>query len=147
MVTKADIADVFIFDGTEGIIFPVAPNPDAWPRIHAAWEEFARYVTETQAPPLTDRDVRIRDDPQWLEAAAKYLALRAAYDELGAKYDEAKAHLTALARHPKEQGGGVSVTRVWKRGTVDYKNVPELIGLNLEPYRGAPREEVRVLSR
>jgi hypothetical protein len=71
LVTKADIADVFLFDGTEGVIFPVAPNPDAWPRIHAAWDEFARYITDAQAPPLTDRDVRIRDDPEWLEAAAR----------------------------------------------------------------------------
>lgn len=147
MVTKADVADVFVFDGTEGVIFPVAPNPEGWPRIRAAWEAFARYLTEAQAPPLTDRDTRIRDDPEWLEAAARYVALRTAYDELSAKCDAAKTHLIALASHAKEQGGGVSVTRLWKRGNVDYKRVPELLGVDLEPYRGVPREEVRVLSR
>lgn len=36
MVTKADIADVYIFDGTEGVIFPVAPDESAWPRICSA---------------------------------------------------------------------------------------------------------------
>ena len=46
MVTKADIADVYIFDGAEGIIFPVAPDASAWPRIHAAWDAFAQYVSE-----------------------------------------------------------------------------------------------------
>ncbi|MEO9161594.1 MAG: YqaJ viral recombinase family protein, partial [Casimicrobiaceae bacterium] len=76
MVTKADIADVYIFDGTEGVVFPVAPYPDCWPRIQAAWDEFMRYVIEAQAPPLTDRDTRIRDDSEWLEAAAKYIELR-----------------------------------------------------------------------
>jgi putative phage-type endonuclease len=85
MVARADIADVFIFDGVEGVIFPVAPDPDAWPRIRAAWNEFSQYVTEAQAPPLTDRDTRIRYDPEWLEAAAKYVALRTAYDELSTK--------------------------------------------------------------
>jgi putative phage-type endonuclease len=144
MVTKADVADVFIFDGSEGVIFPVAPDPDAWPRIHAGWDDFACYVAEAQAPPLTDRDTRIRDDPEWLEAAARYVGLRTAYDELSAQVDTAKSQLTALATHAREQGGGVSVTRAWKRGAIDYKRVPELAGVDLEQYRGTQREDTRV---
>ena len=49
MVTQAQIADVFVFDGSEGILFPVAPDPSTWPRIHAAWDEFAGYIKEAQA--------------------------------------------------------------------------------------------------
>ena len=52
--------------------------------------------------------------------------------------------LMGLANHAKEQGGGVSVTRLWKRGSVDYKRVPARAGVNLEQYRGLAREEVRV---
>jgi predicted phage-related endonuclease len=144
MITKADVADVFIFDGIEGVIFLVAPDASVWPRIHAAWDEFAHYVTDAQAPPLSDRDVRIRDDPEWLEAAAKYVELRTAYEELSAKVDEAKKALIAKTEHPKEQGGGVLVTRLWKRGNIEYKRVPELVGVDLEQYRGAARQEVRV---
>jgi putative phage-type endonuclease len=147
MVAKADVADVFVFDGCEGVIFPVAPDPTSWPQIHAAWDAFAPYIAEKQAPPLTDRDTRVRDDPEWLEAAAKYVELRTAYDELSAKCDEAKTQLTALARHAKEQGGGVLLTRLWKRGAIDYKRVPGLAEMDLEPYRCAPREEVRLLLR
>ncbi len=58
--------------------------------------------------------------------------------------DDAKATLIGLADHAKEQGGGVSVTRLWKRGNVEYKRVPELAGVDLEQYRGAAREEVRI---
>jgi hypothetical protein len=25
-------------DGSEGIIFPVAPDPTCWPRVHEAWD-------------------------------------------------------------------------------------------------------------
>jgi putative phage-type endonuclease len=144
LVTQADIADVFIFDGAEGIVFPIAPDPDAWPRIQTAWDEFARFVAESQAPPLTERDTRIRDDPAWLEAAARYLELRTAYDELSAKVDEAKARLVGLASHAKEQGGGVSVMRLWKRGNIEYKRVPELASVDFELYRSTAKEEVRV---
>jgi hypothetical protein len=112
--------------------------------IHEAWDAFARYVTEAQAPPLTDRDTRIRDDPEWLEAAAKYVELRTAYDELSAKCDEAKTRLIGLVRHAKEHGGGVSVTRIWRRGNVEYKRVPELVGVDLDQYRGPSRHDVRI---
>jgi hypothetical protein len=46
--------------------------------------------------------------------------------------------------HPKEAGAGVAVTRFWKAGSVDYKKVVELQGVDLERYRGKAREEVRV---
>ena len=144
MVTKAEVADVFVFDGTEGIQLEVTPKPDTWPQIHAAWDAFMRCVTDAQAPPLTARDTRMRDDPEWLSAAAAYLELRTAYDGLVTNLDEAKARLVGLTNHAKEQGGGISVTRFWKRGNVDYKRVPELAGIDLEQYRSAAREEVRL---
>ena len=55
LVTKADIADVFIFDGSDGIVFPIAPDSSTWPRIQTARDQSVRYVTEFQAPPLTER--------------------------------------------------------------------------------------------
>lgn len=65
-------------------------------------------------------------------------------DEAQAKADAAKARLVEMASHCRETGCGVSVTRYWKVGNVDYKKVPELQGVDLEPYRGKSREEVRV---
>jgi hypothetical protein len=44
----------------------------------------------------------------------------------------------------REPGRDVIVSRYWKSGTVDYKQVPALIGVDLEQYRGTAREEVRV---
>jgi putative phage-type endonuclease len=146
-VAGAEVADVYVFDGAEGLLLEVTPQPDVWPRIHAAWDAFMRCVHEAQAPPLTSRDTRIRDDPEWLSAAAAYLELRTAYDALGSGLEEAKAKLVGLANHAKEQGGGVSVSRLWKRGNVDYKRVPELIAVDLEQYRGPPREETRIITR
>ena len=144
MVTGAAVADVFLFDGTDGIQLEVTPDASTWPRIHDAWDAFVRYVAEAQAPPLTDRDTRVRDDPEWLGAAGAYLELRTASEVLSTKLDEAKARLVGLASHAKEQGGGVAVTHIWKRGSVDYKKIPGITELNVEQYRGAPREETRI---
>jgi hypothetical protein len=134
-----------VFDGHEGLLLEVTPQPDMWPRIRSGWDEFMRCIGTREAPPLTARDIRVRDDPEWLSAAAAYLELRTAYDELSAKVDAAKAGLVSLTAHAKEQGGGVAVTRLWKRGNVEYKRVPALTTVDLEQYRGPAREEVRVV--
>ncbi len=134
-VARAETADVYVFDGTEGLLLKVAPDPSVWPQIHEAWNAFMQCVSDGQPPALTDRDTRIRDDPEWLSAAAAYLEAKRAADAMAVALDEAKAKLVQFTDHAKEQGGGVSVTRLWKRGNVDYKRVPELAGVDLEPYR------------
>ena len=146
MVAKADVADVFVFDGTEGILFPVAPDPSSWPQIRAAWDAFMENVEKKSPPPLGKGDVRERDDPEWAAAAAAYLEAKRAVDAAAKTLDEAKAGLVGLAAHTSESGGGVTVTRFWKSGTIDYKKIPELAGLDLEPYRGPQRQEVRVTA-
>ena len=95
-------------------------------------------------PPLTDQDTLTRSDELWQQAATEYLRLKAMSDEAQTKADEAKAKLISLTAHSRESGFGVSVTRFWKQGNVEYKKVPELVGVDLELYRGKMREEVRV---
>jgi hypothetical protein len=95
-------------------------------------------------PPITDQDTLIRSDNVWQQAATEYLNCIAASDEAQAKADEAKAKLIALTVHSRESGYGVSVTKYWKQGNVDYKKVAHLQGVDLELYRGKMREEVRV---
>jgi len=63
---------------------------------------------------------------------------------LSTRLDEAKSQLVELTSHAREHGGGVTVARFLKKGSVDYKRVPELTGVDVEQYRGAGREEVRV---
>jgi hypothetical protein len=58
--------------------------------------------------------------------------------------EEAKAKLIGLSSHTSEGGGGVSVTRYWKSGAIDYKKIPELKAIDLDQYRGASRQETRV---
>ena len=46
--------------------------------------------------------------------------------------------------YPKKRSASVSVTHFWKQRTVDYKKVPKMRGLDLAPYRGKARQEIRV---
>ena len=144
MVSGASLAHLFVFDGAEGLLLEVQPQPTLWKDIQEAWDGFMRCIEADTPPPLTERDKVIREDDSWRVAAEVYIDLKRQADLLAGLVDEAKETLVKLASHPSEAGFGVSVTRFWKTGSVDYKKVPELKGVDLGIYRGAGREEVRV---
>jgi putative phage-type endonuclease len=144
MVSGAGQAHLWVFDGERGLLHVVEPDTGAMEAIRAAWDGFAVYLESDTPPPLVDADTVHRDDAQWAEAALAYSQAKLAAQASDEALDRAKEALVALARHPREQGAGVSVTRFWKAGNVDYKKVVELKGVDLERYRGKAREEVRV---
>jgi hypothetical protein len=147
MVAGAALAHVFVFDGTEGVLLEQAPQPERWEVIRRDWDAFMKFITEDTAPPLSDRDTREREDEAWRSAAEKYLGAKRDADHTAAAAEDAKSALVALTSHPSESGAGVSVTRFWKKGAVDYKKVTALKGVDLEAYRKESRMEVRVSAR
>lgn len=144
MVAGAAIAHLWVFDGTDGLLVEVVRNEAVMASIRAAWDGFQHYLDSDTPPPLTDRDTLTRDDPGWKLAAVSYLNAKRKAEEATATLETAREQLVGLTSHPSESGAGVTVTRYWKQGNVDYKRVPELDGVSLDGYRGKGREEVRV---
>ncbi len=144
MVSRARLAYLWVYDGSTGIKATLTPDEAVFARIREAWDGFQPYLDSDTPPPLTDQDTKPRTDAAWKEAAEAYRGWKSVMDEAQAKADAAKARLIELATHSRETGFGVTVTRCWKQGSVDYKRIPELKGVDLEAYRGKMREEVRV---
>lgn len=144
MVAGSAMAHLWVFDGSNGLLLEVGRDESIMASIKAAWDGFQQYLDSDTPPPLTERDTATRDDPVWKLAAVFYLNAKRKAEEATATLEKARGGLVALASHPSESGAGVTVTRFWKQGNVDYKKVPELNGVDLDPYRGKGREEVRV---
>jgi len=144
MVSGADTCHLWVYDGDAGILHEMGRDDTLMDGIRAAWDGFQQYLDGDTPPPLSDADTVVRSDAAWSAAATAYTAAKRAAEEQSERLDAAKAALVALAAHPRESGAGVSVTRFWKAGNVDYKRVPELGGVDLNGYRGKAREEVRV---
>ncbi len=89
---------------------------------------------------LTLRDEFRRFDSR----AARVILLEAGERVLPAYPADLTEKLIALAEHPSEAGSGVSVSRFWKQGAVDYKQVPQLEGVDLDAYRKDGSIEVKV---
>jgi hypothetical protein len=144
MVSGAAQAHLWVFDGERGLLRVIDPDAGAAEAIRLAWDAFARFLDSDTPPPLVNADTLKRSDADWHLAALAFLTAKAEVEQADARLDATRQALVALAKHPRKQGAGVSVTRYWKAGSVDYKKVVELKGVDLEVYRGKAREEVRV---
>ena len=144
LVSKARRGHLYVFDGADGLLLEVTPHPERWTAIDEAWNAFMACLATDTPPPLSERDKVVRSDAEWQAAAEQYAQLKAEAELLAGRLDTAKEALVGLASHPSEVGFGVSVTRYWKAGSVDYKKVPELAGVDLDNYRQKGRWETRV---
>lgn len=146
MVSGAERAEFYVFNGDaqEGIVLEVLPEPDAFDQIRATWDAFIVHIEADTPPELTERDKQVRTDEAWVEAAALYASRKAALDAAKAEVDQAKSALLGLADHPSVTGGGVTVTRYFKKGVVDYRKAVADAGVDLEAYRRAGTVGVRV---
>lgn len=122
---------------TDAIHCDVLPDAQMHAAIRAAWTQFFEHLDADTPPPLTDKDVREREDDEWREAAAAWEAAKAKADAAKKALDLARAELIALAGEHKNIGHGVQVYPSFRKGSVDYAAIPELAGVDLDQYRKA----------
>ena len=146
MVSGAELAELYVYDGDSqaGITTSIQADPKDFADIRAAWDAFMVCVETDTPPELTDRDKQVRTDDTWLDAAAVYTSSKAALDTAKAELDKARGVLLEMADHPSVTGGGVTVTRFFKKGAVDYRKAANDAGVDLESYRKACSSDTRI---
>src|SRR5690606_17699659 len=81
---------------TDAIHCDVLPDLQMHEAIKAAWAQFFEYLDSDAPPPLTECDVREREDAEWAAAAQAWREAKQRLDE--AKTAEAEARKALLAR-------------------------------------------------
>lgn len=111
------------------------PNRDMQAQLCEAWNAL-----------WTDVEARrgTRDDSAWLAAAERWRRAKARADEAATELDTARDALVAIVQSDHETGAGIRAQKITRQGAVDYKRVPQLAGVNLDPYRKAPSVSWRV---
>jgi putative phage-type endonuclease len=102
----------------------------------AFWE----CVKNLEAPDLIDRDYIPRNEEEWLLLAKEFLEL----SDLEEKKEMIRKKLIALSGNSNSIGGGIKLSKITRKGNVDYKAIPELKGLDLEKYRKGNIETYRI---
>jgi putative phage-type endonuclease len=134
-VSRAERAHYWSFHGTEGFLIEVHPDREYAKRLVEAEAEFWQRVKERCWPELSSAELDLSADPDWREVALRYREIRRRLDSAAFEEHRLRATLARMATASRTHGSGVEVLKSSRKGAVDYSAVPELRGVNLEPYR------------
>lgn len=100
--------------------------------------EFWDCVKNQDPPPLTDRDVVEIQEPEAQDLAGRYAVLKSQLSDIEGELKEVEGKLKKTfkdSKFGKATIGKLTISSVTRKGTVDYKKVPELKGVDLDQYR------------
>jgi putative phage-type endonuclease len=134
-VSGAEKAHYWSFHGTDGILIEIRPDREYAKRLVEAETAFWQLVKENRWPELANEELDLSADPKWRHAALRYREVRLRLESAAFEEHRLRAMLTRLATARRTYGCGVEVFKSSRKGAVDYSAVPELRGVDLEPYR------------
>jgi putative phage-type endonuclease len=143
-VSRAEELHYWSFDGRAGSLVRVRPDRDYLKRLLDAETAFWRLVRENVWPEPAGDELDLSADPEWRQITARYRQVRVRREAADAEERKLCAILENLATARRTFGCGVELLRSSRKGAVDYAAVPELRGINLEPYRKPPVSVVRI---
>lgn len=101
---------------------------EAWEAFGKAWD-----AGERPEPPVIERD-----DEEWAQAVARFISAKETKKAAEEQEKAARDALIELAGGRPSKGCGVHVLEIERAGSVDYKKIPELAGVDLDRYRKKP---------
>ena len=143
-VSGAREAHYWSFDGAAGTLVRAGPDRDYIARLIEAEATFWQRILENRWPEHAEDDLDLGADPTWCSAAVQYREAKLRLDQAVVDEQQARQLLEEMATARRTYGSGIEVLRSCRKGVVDYARVPELCGVDLERYRKAAVEVVKI---
>lgn len=143
----AGVDDMFYISFHDGLlkILEVKKHQTIIDRMLEKEEEFYKRMMDLEAPELCDKDyVNMEDNIEWKELAFQMQTIRENKKSLEEWERKTKDRLIQLSGSSNCKGGGIKMSKILKKGSVNYKAIPELEGINLDAYRNKPTEYWRI---
>ena len=103
------------------------------------------HVVADEPPALTDKDYQPISTPKFASAAERFIELKTQKDAIEKELEKVQEELMdEVGDRPAVQGHGLRVRTYSRKGNVQYKNVPELQGVDLEAYRAKPSSVTQI---
>lgn len=122
-------------DGKDFVAVIVRPDKKLQEEIREKIFNFWNMVLSGKAPELGPQDTMFITDADQRTLFRKFKEIHAEKERILQEYKALEAQIKDSCKHPKTSCAGVKVTRYERAGAVNYKKIPELKGLDLEPYR------------
>lgn len=131
-VTDQRQASLFAFDGSNLVETIIKKDESAISELIHAENEFHQKMINFELP---DDPIEERKDAEFLEALNSYITIDKAYKEAEELREICRQGLSYLCNERPARAKGYTVKKIFQKGKIDYSKVPELTGVDLDPYR------------
>lgn len=142
LVTGAEKAFYYSYDGENGVPIEVLPDPEFKEKFMPRAREFWRCVAFNEAPPLQVSDYQNKNDDLDLQEDLKaYEEIDMAIKSLEEKKSEYRKKIIERCSDQSSICHGKKIIKTTIKGQVDYSKIPELRSVDMDKYR---KETTRV---
>lgn len=135
-----------VSDGEKDVWVEVFPDKKLIQKIRDANEKFYACMKSGEPPALTEKDYVVNEQEEFLKLMEEYKEITLELHVKKQAQEYVRDELIKLAKGKNTVCSKGKMTRSVSKGQVEYKLVPELIGVNLEPYRKPPCEKWRITA-
>lgn len=147
-VADVDLAYYVAFNGETGIIIDVKRDQKLIDEMIKKEEEFYECLLQYTPPALTERDYIRRSDADWTFLSERYKNICQKLEEMKILEKEEKLikqQLIELSGSYPTMGAGIKLSKITRKGTVDYSKIEVLNDVDLDQYRKKSTEYWTVL--
>ena len=127
----------YSFDGVEAVSITVKRDDNYIEKMVKAELEFLACLRERRPPDLKADDFILQDSDEWTALANNWKNTKRKMEFLQAEEKAIRERLLELAGDCAAKGAGISLSKITRKGAIDYGKVPELKNVDLEKYRKA----------
>lgn len=134
----------YSFDGENGIQIDVKRDNKYIENLLEKELEFYKCMKEFIPPPMTEKDWLIRGDSDWLSLSERYLSVKYQLRNLEEEEKTLRHALVNLSTGKNCIGGGLKLSKIIRKGSIDYKIIQELKSIDLDIFRSDPTVSYRI---
>jgi putative phage-type endonuclease len=134
----------YSFDGHKGVTLVVFRDDKYIKELIEKEKEFYECVKQLKMPDYVPRGFELRQCGTWMNVASEWKQVHEQIKELEKKEEFLRGCLIEFSYGKNSIGGGVRVSVSERPGTIDYKKIPELKGVDLEKYRKPSKPSWRI---
>lgn len=103
-------------------------------------KEFYECLVNYRQPDLCDKDYEINDSEEWNYVAIQYTDACEKVKFFEQEKNKWKEELVKLSQGKNMRGSGVKLSKIHRKGSVQYAKIPQIQGIDVEPFRSSPVE-------
>lgn len=145
-VCQIEKAYYFSFDGTNGVLLEIYRDEKYIKKLISKEREFWEKLQDLIPPDLTSKDYLEHTDSEWQKYASEWLQINEQLKAFEKKEKELRETLVSLCDNQSSIGSGIKVSKIIRKGNIEYSKIPEIKNLNLEKYRKDPVEFWKIIS-